>query len=362
MEEDNKKIENEVKDKDQAAAVEIKETKAKHKTQNLISVIILLAGLFVGSLFIDSAQLIKKSGFSVNKLSQSDIFEANGKTWVAYGEPPIPVKIINDDSCEKCHVDDILVWLRRIVPTVATEKVSYDSAAGKDLIQKFGIKTLPAFVFDNAIGKTEFYSQANSVFDQNGDQYILKTQDIGIPIGKYLELPKIDDGDAISGSKDAKVKVVVFSDFQCPYCKIFYKALSDAIAAYKDKDVVFDLKEFPLDIHPQANNAALAAECALEQNKFWEYADNLYKNQTVWSDTKNVAKFKEYARTLGLNAAQFNQCLDSKKYQTKIDNQVAEGNSFAISGTPGVFVNDQFQDGAVSSDQLKTSIDSELAK
>jgi protein-disulfide isomerase len=126
--------------------------------------------------------------------------------------------------------------------------------------------------------------------------------------------------------------------------------------------VVFDYKFLPLEIHSQANSAALASVCALEQGKFWEYADKLYADQTIWGGTKDTNKFKEYARGLKLDGAKFNQCLDSKKYQEKIDKDIEEASGFGISGTPGVFVNDQFQEGAVSYEQLKTSIEAELAK
>jgi len=335
--------------------------KQKKNMQNLISVIILLAGMFLGSLFIDLAQLINRSGFSAKNLSRSDIFEANEKTWVAYTEPAVTVRVVNDDSCEKCNVDEVLVWLRRIVPTIATEKIDYNSNQGKELIDKFSMKTLPAFIFDAPITKTDFYAQAEVLFEQKDNQLALRTQDIGIPAGKYIDTPRINNDDAVTGTKDAKVKVVVFSDFQCPYCKIFHKALNDAIKNYGDK-VEFDYKFFPLEIHPQAASAALAAGCALEQGKFWEYADKLYADQTIWGATKDTTKFKEYARLLKLDSAKFNACLDNKKYQDKIDGDTTEANSFGISGTPGVFVNAEFQEGAISYEQLKTSIDAELGK
>ncbi len=336
--------------------------KQKKKTQNLISATILLLGMFLGSLFVDMSQLVSKSGFSMKNLSKSDIFEANGKTWVAYSEPAVTVSVVNDSACDKCNVDDVLVWLRRIVPTVSTNKVEYNSDAGKVLIDKFGLKALPAFVFDNAVTQTDFYIQAKTLFDEKDNQFSLRTQDIGIPVGKYLATPVINSGDAIAGTADAKVKVVVFSDFQCPYCKIFHQALDQAIKDYGDK-VQFDYKFLPLtDTHPQSNSAALAAACALGQGKFWEYADKLYTDQTVWGATKDTNKFKEYARTLKLDANEFNQCLDSKQHQDVIDSDTKEASSFGISGTPAVFVDDQFQEGAVSYDQLKAAIDGELAK
>jgi protein-disulfide isomerase len=353
-------IENDIQNtKDEKDTVDNK--KIKNKMKNLISIIILLLGMFIGSLFVDFSQLIRRDGFSNKKLNQSDIFEADKKTWVAYSEPVVNVAVVNDDGCENCKVDEILVWLKRILPTLATKKIAYNSEEGKQLIQKFSIKTLPAFVFGSEVKQTDFYSQAGTLFDEKDNQLALRTQDVGIPAGKYVELPKINDGDAVFGYNEAKVRVVIFSDFQCPYCKLFQSNLRDIMKNYQDK-VIFDYKFLPLDIHTQANDAALAAGCALEQNKFWEYADKLYANQTVWSTKDDLPKFKEYAKMLGLDVVKFNQCLVDKKYQTKIDADKKEADSFAISETPSIFVDDQFQSGTISADQLKSAIDKELAK
>lgn len=339
---------------------ENRRSKKNKKIQNLISAIILLSGLFIGSLFVDTAQFLKGNGFSQKNLSRSDIFEANGKTWVAYTEPAVLAQVINDDSCEKCDVSEALVWFRRVLPTVSTEKIAYDSTKGKQLIEQYQIKTLPAFVFDEDIVKTDFYSQAQVLFEKKDSSYVLKTQELGLPAGKYLTLPEINDGDPVTGPVDAKVKVVVYSDYQCPYCKLFFKSLRDTMKQYKDSSVLFDFKHIPLDFHPQANSAALAAACAQDQGKFWEYSDKLYATQAEWGNTKDTAKFKDYARQLGLNAASFNQCLDDKKYQDKINADKEEASNFGVSGTPALFVNDTFETGAISADQLKGDIEAQL--
>lgn len=329
------------------------------KIKNLISIIILLAGLFLGSLFVDIGQVIKGSGYSAKNLDRSQIFEANGKTWVAYDDPAVPITIINDDKCAKCDVSSAVVWLKSILPTISTQKVSFDSTQGKALIDKYGIKSLPAFIFDASIEKTQVFSQASSVLDKKDSSYILNTQAIGMPVGKFLTLPTINDSDPTMGNKDAAVKVVIYSDYQCPYCKVLYQSLRDTMKQYGDR-VLFDWKHLPLDIHPQANSAALASECAQEQNKFWEYSDLLYQNQTTWGATKDTNLFKSYAQKLGLNTAQFNQCMDSKKYQSQIDADKAEADGFGLTGTPAIFINDQFETGAISADQLKTDIDAAL--
>ncbi|MFA6974046.1 MAG: thioredoxin domain-containing protein [Parcubacteria group bacterium] len=332
------------------------------KIKNLISIAILLGGLFIGSLFVDVAQLLKGGGFSQKNLSQSEIFEANGKTWVAYGEPLVKVSVLTDDTCgAKCDPGEALVWLRRVMPTVSAQKLDYNSAEAKKIIAEFGLKTLPAFVFDSAVAKTDFYTQAQIIFEQKDDQYMLKTDELGLAPGRYLTMPQILESDATFGAADAKVKVVVYSDFQCPYCKIFWSTLRDTMKNYADK-VWFDYKELPLPIHPQAGPAALAAQCALEQDKFWEYGDKLFANQSDWNTASDTQKFKDYAKVLNLDAAKFNSCLDSKKYQDRIDASVAEATAFGISGTPAIFINNQFKNGVTSADDLKTAIEQELAK
>ena len=303
----------------------------------------------------------EKSRFSEKNLKNVDIFESSGKTWVAYSEPLVNVQVVTDDSCDKCDPGEALVWLRRVVPTINAKKISFDSTEGKALIDSFSIKTLPAFIFSESVNRTDFYSQAQVLFDQKGKDYKLKTEELGLEPGKYLATPKINDGDAVFGKADSPVKVAVFSDFQCPYCKLFYASLRSIMKQYKDR-VLFDFKELPLDIHPQANDAALASQCALEQNKFWEYADKLYASQSEWGNSQDILKFKGYARILGLKTIDFNKCLDDKKYQSKIDADKAEGADFGLAGTPATFINDQFKNGVVSVDDLKATIDAELAK
>lgn len=331
------------------------------KIKNLISVVILLAGLFVGSLFVDVAQVVRGGGFSAKNLNKSDIFEANGKTWVAYSEPAMNVKVLSDDSCVACDPSEVLVWFHRVLPTIAVEKVDANSQDGKYLIEKFGIKTLPAFIFDNKIADTEFFAQANVLFEQKEESYVLKTQELGLEPGKYLQTPTVNENDATFGKTDSTVKVVIFSDFQCPYCKLMWSTVRETMKTYGEK-ALFVYKHLPLSSHPQANNAALAASCAQEQNKFWEFGDKLYATQAEWDKATGTQKFKDYARALKLDTNKFNKCLDSKQYQSVIDTDKSEAESLGLSGTPATFINDQLKNGVVSKDDLQGTIDEKLGQ
>jgi len=340
---------------------EQKEIDYKKQTKNYLSIIILLAGLLVGSVFVDVAQFASRNGMSPRAMRQLDVIPFEGRTWVAYNEPVVTVQVVNDKNCKECDVTDAVQMMKRVMPTLLVKVVQYNSEDGKSLVEKMKIKSLPAFVFDENVTKTDIFAQAQDIFQKQDASYTIDTSQIGIQPGKFLSLPEVGDNDPQAGPKDAKVKVIVFSDFQCPYCKNFYEQdLKKAMSDYKDQ-ALFVWKEVPLQIHDKAMDAAMAAECANEQGKFWQMADQLYGKQTTWSAAKAFSA-TPYASAIGLNLSQFGQCVSSKKFADKInaDNQLAQ--DFGISGTPAIFVNDQFFGGVIPYDQLKAAIDGQLAK
>jgi protein-disulfide isomerase len=170
----------------------------------------------------------------------------------------------------------------------------------------------------------------------------------------------IDKGDSpMLGNKNAKVTIVEFSDFQCPFCKQFADATFPQIKKdYIDTGKVkFIYRHYPLRaIHPEAYRAALSSECAKEQGKFWEFHDEDYKNQT----TLSVDAFKQFAQTIGLNTSKFNTCLDSEKYKKVVEEDEALGNGVGVNGTPAFFVNGKLISGALPYDSFKTVIDAAL--
>jgi len=351
--------ENELSDNQDA---EQKVSLEKKKTKNLVSLVILLAGLLAGSVFVDVAQLVKGSGVSQRALNKTDAFEMNGKTWVAYSDPIVKVNVISDDNCEECQPDEVLVWLRRMVPTIMSAKIDYNSEEGKRILEGSGAKSIPVFAFSSEIENTDFYGQAQMLFNKKGDYYILDTARLGAPAGKYTELPKINEDDVKIGDENSKIKLIVFSDFQCPYSKAFNSVAQKALEEYKDK-ILYVFKQLPLtSLHPKAVDAALASECANEQGEFLKYSNKLFENQKDWSRSDGTQEFKAYARQMGLDAGQFNQCLDDKKYQEKIDEDSRTAEEFGISGTPAVFINGQFKSGAAGYDTVKKIIDEELGK
>lgn len=167
------------------------------------------------------------------------------------------------------------------------------------------------------------------------------------------------------GDKNAKIKIIEFADFRCPFCEQFYKeSESQIINDYvKTGKAVYYFRHFAF-LGPASVVAANAAECANEQNKFWEMHKYLFDNQPPESDTSmyTVDKMTEAAGTLGINTDQFRSCLSANKYQANVDKDQKEGQTAGVSGTPTIFINGVPLVGAEPYTTIKAQIDQELSK
>ncbi|MBI4037136.1 thioredoxin domain-containing protein [Candidatus Daviesbacteria bacterium] len=169
------------------------------------------------------------------------------------------------------------------------------------------------------------------------------------------------DDDPVLGNPNAPITIIEFSDYQCPFCQRFWTETLPLIKSqYIDTGKVkLVYRDFPLSsIHPDAQKAAEAAECADEQGKYWEYHDKLFENQFDLS----ITALKRYAQELGLNTEKFNTCLDSGQMASEVSKDLSEGTAAGVQGTPGFFINGRFLGGAYPFEQFKTIIDEELAK
>lgn len=183
------------------------------------------------------------------------------------------------------------------------------------------------------------------------------------PMPEYQDIA-IPDGTPMLGSADAKVTIVEFADYQCPFCKrLFDDTLPKIKSKYIDSgQVKFYYLDFAF-LGQESVDAAMATYCAQDQGKYWEYHDYLYENQRgenigVFS-RKNLVSF---ARALKLDSAQFSSCLESEIYAGKVDEQTRSGRQYGVRGTPGTFVNGKFISGAQPFEVFRTAIEAELSK
>jgi protein-disulfide isomerase len=152
---------------------------------------------------------------------------------------------------------------------------------------------------------------------------------------------KSDESIHIRGNPNAPVTLEEFGDFQCPPCGSFAGFLEELLKEYDSRlRIVF--RNFPLPGHEHAREAALAAEAAGLQGRFWEMHDVLYREQAFWSYAPNARElFESYAGTIGLNLDQFRKDMDSEKAKERIDSDHARGDSLGVKLTPTLFINNQ---------------------
>jgi protein-disulfide isomerase len=169
---------------------------------------------------------------------------------------------------------------------------------------------------------------------------------------------KVDPGKSQSkGAKNPALQVVIFSDFQCPFCGRVEPTLKQMEKEYAGK-VRFTWKNYPLPFHNNAQPAAEAAMAAGAQGKFWEMHDKLFANQ----QQLDRPTFEKYAQELGLDMNKFKADLDANKYKDVIDAEQKEGSALGVQGTPAVFINGRKISGAYPWDTFKKIADEELAK
>lgn len=185
------------------------------------------------------------------------------------------------------------------------------------------------------------------------------------PVEIYIQKPmlptfEVNVGDApFKGSSDAKVTIVEFSDFQCPFCSKGAQVLTALEKKYGNK-VKIAFKHYPLPFHAQARIAAEASMCANEQDSklFWKMHDAMFADQSKLDKDNLIAS----AKKAGAKEAEFKSCLESGKYKAKVDANVAEGAALGIKSTPTFFINGKLISGAQPLEVFTEVIDADLAK
>ncbi|MBI3047560.1 MAG: DsbA family protein [Acidobacteria bacterium] len=175
------------------------------------------------------------------------------------------------------------------------------------------------------------------------------------------------DDDPQLGKPDAKVTIIEFGDFQCPFCRAFWReTLPRTKKEYVDTGrvrIVF--RDFAQDVHPEAMMTAMAAECADDQGKYWEFHDKAFREQDRRGRDVvryRVADVKRWAAEIGLEPAAFNECLDSERYKAEVQKDYKDGADIGMNGTPVFFINGRALVGAHPFSSFQQIIEDELRK
>lgn len=209
-----------------------------------------------------------------------------------------------------------------------------------------GRQEVPIFISDNG----QYLVLGSEIYDSTVD-----------PQKEVMEKISLKDVPT-KGAKDAKVTIVEYSDFQCPFCKRGKDMIPSILKEYDGK-VKISYKQLPLQNHNWAMPAAIASLCAYEQgnDKFWEFHDMLFDNQKDIKLENSEEKFNEYAKELGLDTKKFDACLNSKEAKAEVQSQMKEAASIGVSSTPTFVVNGMIVPGA-NPEGLKSAIEIQLSE
>ena len=204
---------------------------------------------------------------------------------------------------------------------------------------------------------------SGAILSLDGGQGVAQKSDSNPSLGAVVNGGKVEfiigENDHIRGNVDAKITLLEFSDFECPFCGRFHPTAKQAMEEYGE-DIRWVYKHFPLtSIHLQAQPSAEASECVWEQTGdegFWEFVDAMFENQARLGS----AFYAEVAQQIGVDMGQYQTCVSERKYQDKVQNDLDTGVKDGVTGTPGSFVNGTPVKGAVPYQQLKAIIDAAL--
>ena len=340
-----------------------------------IVVIILLAAV-LALVFTSNSENITTNSVDTNKSINNTNVISNVKG--------ITLTILEDPTCTSCQVDLFATQVKEnLINDLEVTKISIESDKGKAMLAELNLNQVPAYLFSSNIDQRDDWTSklapAFKKVNSNGNEfYMLNPQ--YVPNKVMIEEPKILDSAVVYGNKTAPVTIYEFSDYECPFCGIaegnadllaqftkqspgYVAPMPEIFKNYIDTGKVkLVFYNMPLEsLHPKVRPAHLASMCANEQGKWVEFHHKLFTDRSDWTESADyVIKMKAYAKELGLNQTQFNNCLDTKKYNDQIEASLAYGASLGVSGTPAFFVGKSFLSGAQDYNTFKALIDEQL--
>ena len=263
-----------------------------------------------------------------------------------------PVASAFDKATLEAYVRHLFVWGKSITVEVGDAKPSPD---------------LPGFFTVDVRATSGPATQEETFLVSKDGRKIMKAMIFDVTQNPFkAELDKLKtDFQPSMGTQGAPVVVVIFTDFECPFCKQEANMLRQNLLSAYPKEVRLYFEDFPLaTIHPWARTAAIAGRCIYRQNPaaFWEYHDWVYGNQGEITADNFKTKLSDFVKTKDqeIDAIQLGSCLDTKATEAEVDRSIAQGTALHVTATPTIFVNGRRLEGQVPWPNLREIIDYEI--
>jgi len=283
---------------------------------------------------------------------------------------PVTVVLNLDSTEQKTKMDSFLENLadpqRALKSTVLQTKwLDYRTDEAQKLLNSAGVKYLPQIFLDSSVEKHPQFAQLSSYLNKHDDFYFIRLNAI-----QFLEYPSPDGGHILGADHNkAPVVIVGYESFTCPDCATMEKVLKQALKDFPGK-ISISLKQ--LEPGLLDNLLAQGAECAGEQNKYFQMHDRLFEQQNnllpIIQDTSSTTNSEKAIRdflakqasSLGLKIKDFQSCLDKKTYEIMIQNQTLDALDYGLGQLPSFFINHQFVNGALPYSDFKSMIEKEI--
>lgn len=268
----------------------------------------------------------------------------------ALAQPASALKSAKDKTTLEAYVRKTFGWGPQIAVTISDAKPA----------------PLPGFVEVTVTGAAG-NAQQQEVFYISPDGQKLVHGNVfdgqANPFKQNLDKIKADFTSANIGTPGAPVVIVIYSDFQCSFCRAEAQLLRENLLKTYPKEVRLYFKDFPLEqIHDWSKAAAIAGRCVFQQNPeaFWKYHDHIFEKQAEINAANLKSNVQAWAATAGLDSLQLTRCIDEKSTEKDVDRSLEEGRSLGVNSTPTMFVNGRKVAGSLHWDTLKQVIDAEI--
>ncbi|HEY5714434.1 MAG TPA: thioredoxin family protein [Candidatus Gracilibacteria bacterium] len=331
--------------------------------------LILAIDLVIGGGAIDGGG----SGFSGGG-DGKDYHYDGSRTWIAVDGAPVELMVLNDPACSTCDPTQGIDGLKKATTeALVVSMVDVNTREGKALAEEFQVLAIPTFILGKGFDELEVAGglkpkeQLASVLTEKNGKYLVQSSALGLKPGQYIKQIPFADLDTEPSEGKGKVRVVEFTDFQCPYCKRLHDNNKALIRELIDTGKIeYVMKDFPLSFHLEAPAMHAVANCTLKaegQAAYDVMKDYIFEMQATFNKIGAPAtqdRLIAQAATLGYDEVAIRTCANDPATQAEINGDSLEGRQYGVSGTPALFIGKQLIPGAIGPDTFRQAVESQL--